>query len=91
MGYSSVSTNACSLENYESITVPKMMGNFKAEGIFHYTHSFHTFFSLPRHVLKEVADMAKKELDVDCEVIDLVSILPWDKETVCQVNYISNI
>lgn len=40
------------------------------------------------HVLQEVADMAKKELKIDCEVIDLVSILPWDKETVCQVSYI---
>lgn len=35
------------------------------------------------HVLKEVADMAKTEHDVNCEVIDLMSILPWDKETVC--------
>ncbi|XP_063702943.1 2-oxoisovalerate dehydrogenase subunit beta, mitochondrial [Culicoides brevitarsis] len=35
------------------------------------------------HVLQEVADMAKKEHDINCEVIDLVSILPWDKETVC--------
>lgn len=35
------------------------------------------------HVLKEVADMAKKDLGVSCEVIDLVSILPWDRETVC--------
>lgn len=38
------------------------------------------------HVLREVADMAKKEFDVNCEVIDLVSILPWDKETVCIVS-----
>lgn len=37
------------------------------------------------HVLQEVADMAKTDLKIDCEVIDLVSILPWDKETVCQV------
>lgn len=35
------------------------------------------------YVLLEVADMAKKQFDVNCEVIDLVSILPWDKETVC--------
>lgn len=39
------------------------------------------------HVLLEVADMAKKELGVNCEVIDLVSILPWDKDTVCKVRY----
>ncbi|XP_055689003.1 2-oxoisovalerate dehydrogenase subunit beta, mitochondrial [Lutzomyia longipalpis] len=35
------------------------------------------------HVMTEVADMAKKQLGVNCEVIDLVSILPWDKETIC--------
>ncbi|XP_055920362.1 2-oxoisovalerate dehydrogenase subunit beta, mitochondrial [Eupeodes corollae] len=34
------------------------------------------------HVLLEVADLAKQNYDVNCEVIDLVSILPWDKETV---------
>lgn len=38
------------------------------------------------HVLTEVAQMAKKELNIDCEVIDLVSILPWDQETVCKVS-----
>lgn len=37
------------------------------------------------HVLQEVSKIAKEELNVSCEVIDLVSILPWDKETVCQV------
>ncbi|XP_019873932.1 2-oxoisovalerate dehydrogenase subunit beta, mitochondrial [Aethina tumida] len=36
------------------------------------------------HVLKEVAQLAKEKLSVSCEVIDLVSILPWDKETVCE-------
>jgi len=35
------------------------------------------------HVLREVAERAKNELKVKCELIDLVSILPWDKETVC--------
>lgn len=35
------------------------------------------------HVLREVAQMAKTEYQVNCEVIDLVSILPWDKETIC--------
>lgn len=39
------------------------------------------------HVLREAAEMAKKELGVKCEVIDLVSILPWDWETVCKVSY----
>lgn len=31
--------------------------------------------------------MAKEQLKVNCEVIDLVSILPWDKETVCKVSW----
>lgn len=34
------------------------------------------------HVLKEVAQMAKEKFQVNCEVIDLVSILPWDTDTV---------
>lgn len=38
------------------------------------------------HVLKEVADLAKSKYGVNCEVIDLVSILPWDKETICNVS-----
>lgn len=38
------------------------------------------------HVLLEVAQLAKEQLKVNCEVIDLVSILPWDKETVCKVS-----
>lgn len=38
------------------------------------------------HVLREVAERAKNELKVKCELIDLVSILPWDKETVCNVS-----
>lgn len=37
------------------------------------------------HVMKEVADLAKAKFKVNCEVIDLVSILPWDKEAVCNV------
>lgn len=39
------------------------------------------------HVLLEVAQLAKEQLKVNCEVIDLVSILPWDKETVCKVSH----
>lgn len=38
------------------------------------------------HVLLEVAEMVKEILDASCEVIDLISILPWDKETVCKVS-----
>lgn len=34
------------------------------------------------HVLCEVAEMAKKSHNISCEVIDLMSILPWDSETV---------
>ena len=34
------------------------------------------------HVLHEVAQLAQSKLGVSCEVIDLVSILPWDRETV---------
>ncbi|KAG5861944.1 2-oxoisovalerate dehydrogenase subunit beta [Gonioctena quinquepunctata] len=36
------------------------------------------------HVLKEVAQLAKEKFKISCEVIDLVSILPWDVETVCK-------
>jgi len=34
------------------------------------------------HVLREVAQLAQERLGVSCEVIDMVSILPWDRETV---------
>jgi 2-oxoisovalerate dehydrogenase E1 component beta subunit len=34
------------------------------------------------HVLREVAELAQEKLGVSCEVIDLVSILPWDRETI---------
>ena len=37
------------------------------------------------HVLLEVADLVQEKLGVSCEVIDLVSILPWDAELVCKV------
>lgn len=37
------------------------------------------------HILLEVANLAKDKLKVNCEVIDLVSLLPWDKETVINV------
>ncbi|XP_052811632.1 2-oxoisovalerate dehydrogenase subunit beta, mitochondrial-like [Mya arenaria] len=35
------------------------------------------------HVLIEVATMAKEQLGVSCEVIDLRTILPYDIETIC--------
>ncbi|XP_045483335.1 2-oxoisovalerate dehydrogenase subunit beta, mitochondrial [Harmonia axyridis] len=34
------------------------------------------------HVLLEVAKLAQEKFKVSCEVIDLVSILPWDSETI---------
>lgn len=37
------------------------------------------------HVLREVAEEAQRVHGISCEVIDLVSILPWDRETVCKV------
>nr|CAG4637861.1 EOG090X0840 [Chydorus sphaericus] len=36
------------------------------------------------HVLREVCQLAKDQLNVSCELIDLVTILPWDKETIAQ-------
>ncbi|XP_022198294.1 2-oxoisovalerate dehydrogenase subunit beta, mitochondrial isoform X1 [Nilaparvata lugens] len=35
------------------------------------------------HVLIETADLARQQLGINCEVIDLISILPWDFEAVC--------
>ncbi|XP_022654308.1 2-oxoisovalerate dehydrogenase subunit beta, mitochondrial-like isoform X2 [Varroa jacobsoni] len=34
------------------------------------------------HVLNEVCDLAKQQLGAECEVIDLQTIIPWDKKTV---------
>jgi 2-oxoisovalerate dehydrogenase E1 component beta subunit len=34
------------------------------------------------HVLVEVAQLAQEKLGVSCEVIDVVTILPWDRETI---------
>jgi len=35
------------------------------------------------HVAREVAGIMEEELGISIEVIDLVSITPWDRETVC--------
>lgn len=35
--------------------------------------------------MREVAELARQELNVSCEVIDLVTILPWDQQTVFEV------
>ncbi|CAH1798190.1 unnamed protein product, partial [Owenia fusiformis] len=34
------------------------------------------------HVLREVGKMAEEKLNISCEVIDLVTILPWDSDTI---------
>lgn len=34
------------------------------------------------HVLREVAQLAQERLGVSCEVIDVVTILPWDRDTI---------
>jgi transketolase C-terminal domain/subunit len=39
-------------------------------------------------VLKQVQLLAKEELDVNCEIIDLRTILPWDVTTVVNVRII---
>lgn len=36
-------------------------------------------------VLRSARAMAKDELGVSCELIDLRTIIPWDVETVAQV------
>ena len=40
------------------------------------------------HVLLEVAQMAQEQLGVNCEVIDLQTIMPYDAETIEQVSKI---
>lgn len=37
------------------------------------------------HVLRDVYKMAKDQLGVSCELIDLRTILPWDEDTVFKV------
>ena len=36
------------------------------------------------HVLHHACEIARKKLGVKCELIDLCSLLPWDKETVVE-------
>lgn len=40
------------------------------------------------HVLLETADIVQEKLGASCEVIDLMSILPWDIETVSTVIFV---
>lgn len=41
------------------------------------------------HVLRDVCKMAKDQLGVNCDLIDLRTILPWDEETVIKVVVLS--
>lgn len=34
------------------------------------------------YVMQQAADLAREKLGVDCEIIDLQTIVPWDRETV---------
>ena len=36
-------------------------------------------------VLRKACDMAKEELGISCELIDLRTIIPWDVDTVAEV------
>jgi len=36
-------------------------------------------------VLRKATAMAKNELGVDCEIVDLKTIVPWDVDTVAKV------
>ena len=38
------------------------------------------------HVLRDVANLAQEKFSVSCEVIDLKTIMPWDKELICNVS-----
>ena len=35
-------------------------------------------------ISEEASQIAQERLGVSCEVIDLVSILPWDREAICK-------
>ena len=36
--------------------------------------------------MHKASAMAKKELGVDCEIVDLKTIVPWDVDTVAKVH-----
>ena len=45
-------------------------------------YSWNRKFKTTIHLIEEVAQIAQERLGISCEVIDLVSILPWDRETI---------
>ena len=45
-------------------------------------YSWNKKFKAIIHLIEEVAQIAQERLGISCEVIDLVSILPWDRETI---------
>ena len=45
-------------------------------------YSWNRNFKAIIHLTEEVAQIAQERLGISCEVIDLVSILPWDRETI---------
>ena len=45
-------------------------------------YSWNRKFKATIHLIEEVAQIAQERLGISCEVIDLVSILPWDRETI---------
>lgn len=83
-------------------SIPLSQADTIQEGCYsinYFAQIFQTFFCLGSdvtligygaqiQVLREVSNMAKEELDVSCEVIDLRTILPWDMNTVIKVTAI---
>lgn len=53
-----------------------------AEVVLHGSHVSLVGYGAQVGVLKKAADMAQEQLKVSCEVIDLRTILPWDRDTV---------
>lgn len=54
----------------------------KAEVLLEGDHVTMVAWGTQVHVLREVAAMAQDQLNVTCELIDLISLSPWDEETI---------